>query len=120
MNSRFHFSQKDNKNNLKEDESHYSTKDESVYNANINNNNQSYHTFSPWEKYSYYYQPKVTIPFYDNRTNIYNFINNDKNEHTHLFTKEWGKGDLSSEKQNLDENVELINLVTVRYFKDDE
>ena len=36
-----------------------------------------------------------------------NFINN-------------GKGDLSSEKQNLDENVELINLVTVRYFKDDE
>jgi len=37
-----------------------------------------------------------------------------------LFTKEWGKGDLSSEKQNLDENVELINLVTVRYFKDDE
>ena len=28
--------------------------------------------------------------------------------------------DLSSEKQNLDENVELINLVTVRYFKDDE
>ena len=47
-------------------------------------------------------------------------INNDKNEHTHLFTKEWGKGDLSSEKQNLDENVELINLVTVRYFKDDE
>ena len=49
-----------------------------------------------------------------------NFINNDKNEHTHLFTKEWGKGDLSSEKQNLDENVELINLVTVRYFKDDE
>ena len=49
-----------------------------------------------------------------------NFINNDKNEHTHLFTKEWGKGDLSSEKQNLDENVELINLVTVRYFKDDK
>lgn len=48
------------------------------------------------------------------------FINNDKNEHTHLLTKEWGKGDLSSEKQNLDENVELINLVTVRYFKDDE
>ena len=78
MNSRFHFSQKDNKNNLKEDESHYSTKDESVYNANVNNNKQSYHTFSPWEKYSYYYQPKVTIPFYDNRTNIYNFINNDK------------------------------------------
>ena len=78
MNSRFHFSQKDNKNNLKEDESHYSTKDESVYNANVNNNKQSYHTFSPWEKYSYYYQPKVTIPFDDNRTNIYNFINNDK------------------------------------------
>ena len=49
-----------------------------------------------------------------------NFINNDKNEHTHLFTKEWGKGDLSSEKQKFDENAPLINLEKPRYFKKDE
>lgn len=83
MNSRFPFSQEDNNNESKEDESHYSTKEESTYNSSLYNNEQFYGTFSPLEKnqkYNYYYQPKGNFLFFDrqNRTNIYNLINNDK------------------------------------------
>ena len=50
MNSRPHFSQKDNNNESKENESHYSTKEESTYNSSLHNNEQFYGTFSPLEK----------------------------------------------------------------------
>ena len=60
MISRFHFSQKDNKKDIKENES-LPGMEKSTNNRTINNNDKFYDNFSQWEKnqqFNYYYQPQ--------------------------------------------------------------
>ena len=80
MISRFHFSQKDNKKDIKENES-LPGMEESTNSQPINNNDKFYDNFSQWEKYQQfnYYQPQGNFPFFDGqtRTNAYNHINID-------------------------------------------
>ena len=78
MISRFHFSQKDNKKDIKENES-LPGMEKSTNNQTINNNDKFYDNFSQWEKnqqFNYYYQPQGNYPFFDGqtRTNAYNPI----------------------------------------------
>ncbi|MEI6124527.1 MAG: Imm32 family immunity protein [Bacteroidota bacterium] len=41
-----------------------------------------------------------------------------QNDHDHLMTQEWGGQELTSERQNLDSNVQLINHLKIVYWKD--
>ena len=71
MISRFHFSQKDNKKDIKENES-LPGMEESTNSQPINNNDKFYDNFSQWEKYQQfnYYQPQGNFPFFDGHWKI--------------------------------------------------
>lgn len=45
-----------------------------------------------------------------------NFIENNKDEHTHLFSLDWGGNELGMEKQNLNEENKLIHHVKIMYW----
>ena len=45
-------------------------------------------------------------------------ISNNKSEHLHLMTPDWGGNELSSNQQNLSTDAELLHQLKVVYWKD--
>jgi len=55
----------------------------------------------------------------DELTKILSSLSKQANsEHSHLMTEEWGGSELSSEKQNISDNFELINHVKIMFWKE--
>jgi hypothetical protein len=49
---------------------------------------------------------------------INSLISQDSNDHSHLMTSNWGGDELSSVKQNLGNDVKLLNHLKVIYWND--
>lgn len=43
-------------------------------------------------------------------------ISNNKSEHLHLMTPDWGGDELSSNQQNLSANIELLHQLKIMYW----
>jgi len=45
-------------------------------------------------------------------------ISNNKNEHLHLMSSDWGGDELSSNQQNLNADVELLHQLKIMYWSE--
>jgi len=50
--------------------------------------------------------------------NLNRLIKNGENEHIHLLTPEWGGNELTTEKQNLNEETQLIHHLKIMYWNE--